>query len=133
MSHTSFLSHIANYSQECCIYRLLEAQAVRDSNAIAIAAPGRTPLTYGRLCMHIANVVNTLNAMGLGRNECVAIVLPNGPEMAVAFIAVATCATSAPLNPAYQKNDTERKQIFSCPCRAGVSALCRFSSPNGSR
>jgi acyl-CoA synthetase (AMP-forming)/AMP-acid ligase II/acyl carrier protein len=39
--------------------------------------------------------------MGVGRNDRVAIVLPNGPEMAVAFLAVTAGATSAPLNPAY--------------------------------
>jgi acyl-CoA synthetase (AMP-forming)/AMP-acid ligase II/thioesterase domain-containing protein len=40
-----------------------------------------------------------LNGMGLGRNDRVAIVLPNGPEMAAAFLAVAAAATCAPLNP----------------------------------
>jgi len=43
--------------------------------------------------------------MGMGRNDRVAIVLPNGPEMAVAFVAVAAGATSAPLNPAYRANE----------------------------
>lgn len=33
------------------------------------------------------------------------MVLPNGPEMAVAFLAVASCATSAPLNPACRANE----------------------------
>ena len=87
------------------IHALLETQAERAPEAIAIAAPGRAPLTYGRLRIHIDYVVKTLNAMGLGRNDRVAIVLPNGPEMAVAFIAVAAGATSAPLNPAYQANE----------------------------
>ncbi|MDW8445146.1 MAG: hypothetical protein RML45_13470 [Acetobacteraceae bacterium] len=34
-----------------------------------------------------------------------AIVLPNGPEMAAAFLAVATAATTAPLNPAYREDE----------------------------
>ncbi len=34
-------------------------------------------------------VVKTLNKSGLNLNDRVAIVLPNGPEMAVAFLAVA--------------------------------------------
>ncbi len=33
--------------------------------------------------------------------------LPNGPEMATAFLAVASVATSAPLNPAYREEDFE--------------------------
>jgi acyl-CoA synthetase (AMP-forming)/AMP-acid ligase II len=45
--------------------------------------------------------------MGIGRNDRVAIVLPNGPEMAVAFIAVAAGATAAPLNPNYRQSEFE--------------------------
>ena len=37
---------------------------------------------------------------GLGRNDRVAILLPNGPELAVAFVAVLSYCTCAPLNPA---------------------------------
>ena len=67
-------------------------------------APGRAPLTYGRLYRHIDDVVQTLHAMGVGRHDRVALVLPNGPEMAVAFLAVAG-ATCAPLNPAYSADE----------------------------
>ncbi|MGI9262754.1 MAG: acyl--CoA ligase, partial [Woeseiaceae bacterium] len=31
--------------------------------------------------------------------------LPNGPEMAASFVAVAACATTAPLNPSYKKDE----------------------------
>ena len=88
-----------------CIYHLLKDQAKRTPNAPAILAPGRAPLTYGRLYGHIDDVVQTLHAMGLSRNDRVAVVLPNGPEMAVAFLAVAAGATCAPLNPAYSANE----------------------------
>jgi acyl-CoA synthetase (AMP-forming)/AMP-acid ligase II len=37
----------------------------------------------------------------------VAIVLPNGPEMAAAFVSVAAGATTAPLNPAYKAEEFE--------------------------
>ncbi len=46
-----------------------------------------------------------LNAMGLGRQDRVAIVLANGPEMAVAFLAVTAGATCAPLNPSYRAHE----------------------------
>jgi len=88
-----------------CIHHLLATQAEEDPNAIAITAPGRDPLTYGRLYTHLKNVVKTLNGMDIGRNDRVAIVLPNGPEMAVAFVTVAAGATSAPLNPAYRASE----------------------------
>lgn len=92
-------------SQPRCIRELLEIQAERNPDATAILGLGRAPLTYGRLLDHADCVVRTLNEVGVGRGDCVAIVLPNGPEMAVAFISVAAGATSAPLNPAYQASE----------------------------
>jgi acyl-CoA synthetase (AMP-forming)/AMP-acid ligase II len=78
-----------------------------DDAAPAIAAPGREPLSYAELRRHIERTVETLNQLGIGRNDPVAIVLPNGPEMAVAFVAVASGATAAPLNPAYREEEFE--------------------------
>jgi acyl-CoA synthetase (AMP-forming)/AMP-acid ligase II len=72
-----------------CLNQLLAAQMNRNPDANAIIAPGRTSLTYRQLTHHINHVVATLNSIGIGRNDRVAIVLPNGPEMAVAFLAVA--------------------------------------------
>jgi amino acid adenylation domain-containing protein len=55
--------------------------------------------------MHIDDVVEMLHTMGLGCNDRIALVLPNGPEMAVAFLATAAGATCIPLNPAYSANE----------------------------
>jgi len=85
--------------------RLVDAQAERDPEAVAILAPGRRPLTYGLLSRHIVDVVRALNSLGVGRNDRVAMVLPEGPEMAVAFIAIASGATCAPLNPLYRESE----------------------------
>jgi oxalate---CoA ligase len=105
MSYIDPARQSSTSGQGLSLHDVLATRAERDPEAIAIGAPGRRPLTYGRLRRHIAHVMKTLNAMGLGRNDRVAIVLPNGPEMAVAFLAVAAGATSAPLNPAYLAND----------------------------
>ena len=43
--------------------------------------------------------------MGIGRQDRVVLMLPNGAEMAVAFLAVATGATCAPLNPAHSADE----------------------------
>jgi acyl-CoA synthetase (AMP-forming)/AMP-acid ligase II len=42
----------------------------------------------------------SLATAGFGRGDRVALALPNGPEMAVALLAVTGCATCVPLNPA---------------------------------
>ena len=87
------------------IYRLLARQAQSRPDAIAVAAPGRPPLTYARLHARAGAMVASLNALGVGRNDRVAIVLPNGPEMAMAFLGVASAATAAPLNPTYRAEE----------------------------
>ena len=75
------------------------------SKDVAISAPGRTSSTFQELRNHIEITAAALNSRGIGRNDRVAIVLPNGPEMASAFLAVGACATTAPLNPAYTADE----------------------------
>ncbi|MCJ7766807.1 AMP-binding protein, partial [Candidatus Bathyarchaeota archaeon] len=79
--------------------------ARRSPETIAITAPDRSPLTYGRLGVHVGNMVETLNSLGIGRNDRVATVLPNGSDMAAAFLAIASGATCAPLNPDYREKE----------------------------
>jgi acyl-CoA synthetase (AMP-forming)/AMP-acid ligase II len=75
--------------------------------AVAIATSGSAPLTYAGLREIVGETIASLNAFGIGRGDRIAIVLPNGPEMATAFLAVASAATSAPLNPAYRADEFE--------------------------
>jgi acyl-CoA synthetase (AMP-forming)/AMP-acid ligase II len=79
---------------------VLQAQAAHNPEALAMLAPGRAPLTYGRLLRQVEETVQTLRGLGLQRQDRLALVLPPGPEMAVACLAVAAGATGAPLNPA---------------------------------
>jgi acyl-CoA synthetase (AMP-forming)/AMP-acid ligase II len=67
----------------------------------ALVDPGAAPLSYRNLRAHVAEIACALAQAGIGRTDRVAIVLPNGPEAATAFLAVATAATAAPLNPGY--------------------------------
>lgn len=71
----------------------------------AILAPGRPPITYAALRANVADLAAQLQALGLARGERIALALPNGPEMAVAFLATATAATAAPLNPRYRQEE----------------------------
>ncbi|MGH6932036.1 MAG: acyl--CoA ligase [Dongiaceae bacterium] len=72
---------------------------------LALAAPGRSPLRFGELNGLLETTLDRLNACGIGRGDSIAIVLPNGPEMAAAFLAVAAGATTAPLNPGYREDE----------------------------
>jgi acyl-CoA synthetase (AMP-forming)/AMP-acid ligase II len=73
--------------------------------ATALSAPGAVPLTYQMLRKLASETIAALNARGIGRNDRVAIVLDNGPEMAAAFLAIGAGATAAPLNPAYRAEE----------------------------
>ena len=76
-------------------------------DAPAIDAEARAPLSHAGLRHLMDEVRAHLNGLGIGRNDRVAIVLPNGPEMAAAFVAIGGCATTAPLNPAYRAEEFE--------------------------
>ena len=86
-------------------HRLLERQAERCPDALAVSAPGRPGLTTVGCSSRVDEVNADLSGLGVGRDDRVAIVLPNGPEMAVAFLAVASGATAAPLNPTYRAEE----------------------------
>ena len=77
----------------------------RPAPARAIGAPGREWLSTASLLEQVAGVRERLNAVGIGRGDRLAIVLPNGPEMAAAFVSVAAATCAAPLNPAYRDEE----------------------------
>jgi acyl-CoA synthetase (AMP-forming)/AMP-acid ligase II len=72
----------------------------------AIGAPGRPWLDGPGLARLAASVAATLAEHGISGGR-VAIVLPNGPEMATAFLTVAAVCCAAPLNPAYKADEFE--------------------------
>ena len=79
--------------------------AAHGADALAFGAPERDWMTYGGLRTLSNAVRDALHGCGIGRGDRVAIVLPNGPEMAAAFITIAQVAVTAPLNPAYREDE----------------------------
>lgn len=71
-------------------------------DAHAIGAPDRPWLSFAGLAAQTLSTLAALHGAGIGRGDRVAIVLPNGPEMASAFVTIAQGAVTAPLNPAYR-------------------------------
>jgi acyl-CoA synthetase (AMP-forming)/AMP-acid ligase II len=86
---------------------LPESLATDAATAPALGAPGRPDLSHEDLHQLIGDTVTRLNQLGIGRNDGVAILLPNGPEMAASFLAVAAGASTAPLNPAYREDELD--------------------------
>jgi acyl-CoA synthetase (AMP-forming)/AMP-acid ligase II len=84
---------------------LVDILHIGEPDALALLAPDTQPLTFGRLRAHVVELAERLAAYGVGRGERVAIALGNGPAMALSFLAAATCATAAPLNPKYRQEE----------------------------
>ena len=87
------------------IYQLLRTRAQDSPEAIALVSPGREPITYRQLLIQIDAIIESLGALGIGRHDRVALVLPNGIESAVAFLGISCAAISVPLNPLYKENE----------------------------
>ena len=79
---------------------LFDGLARRQPEAVAVLALGRAPLTFAALSDRLAALRAQLNTLGIGRGDRVAVALPNGPEVAVCFIAVIAAAVHVGLNPA---------------------------------
>jgi acyl-CoA synthetase (AMP-forming)/AMP-acid ligase II len=77
----------------------------KDPGATALSASGRADLSYGMFASLCGETAAALRARGLARNDKLAIVLPNGPDMAASFLATASAVTAAPLNPAYREDE----------------------------
>jgi acyl-CoA synthetase (AMP-forming)/AMP-acid ligase II len=90
------------------LYDLLQGHARRFAEVSAILAPDCAPLSYRRLFRHIDDVGRTLRTKGIGRNDRLAVLMPNGPELAVAIVAVAANAACASINPAYSAEELDR-------------------------
>ncbi len=87
------------------LYSIIEKQSKISPDALAILAPGKKPIPYRRLFSHMQIIALQLTQLGFRSGDRVALVLPNGPEMATAFLAVSSVCTCAPLNPSYRVDE----------------------------
>jgi oxalate---CoA ligase len=80
---------------------MMIASLIAGNNTLstALIAPGRAPLSHAALRSTLSNIAASLQQAGIGRSDRVAMALPNGPEMATAFLGVTAAAIAAPLNP----------------------------------
>ncbi|RST84433.1 AMP-dependent synthetase [Aquibium carbonis] len=102
----------------------------------ALLSPGRQACSHRRLASSVALVATRLAAAGLKPGDAVALLMPNGPEMAILFLAVSTVATAAPLNPGYREAelafylDDLGAKLLICP-KAGFEAAKSVARARG--
>jgi acyl-CoA synthetase (AMP-forming)/AMP-acid ligase II/acyl carrier protein len=95
---------------------MLAFNAARFGTLPAILGEGGLALSHRELHAQVTLTARALGAAGIGRGDRVAIALPPGPDSAVAFLAAASCATAAPLNPAYGTGEFD-SQLRGLPAR----------------
>jgi len=81
------------------IARLLEYQAKHRPSAAAILMPGGASIDYETLWCRVRALSFSLHARGMTARSRLAIVMPNGPDMAVTLLGVSSICTALPLNP----------------------------------
>lgn len=71
----------------------------------AILTPDGSVMTYAELREQMHTLVDQLRALGVTPTDRIALVAPNGPTMAIAYLASAVSACVAPLNPKYTETE----------------------------
>ena len=71
--------------------------AEQTPGAVALLSPGGEPTTYGELHETVSHLAGELRAFGLGGQDGVALLLPEGPELCVLLLATITAGIAVPL------------------------------------
>ncbi len=93
---------MAHSSGTNTIYSIIEKHANTQPEKTALIGIKRRPLSYQGLIKQIDYIGYILQQHVVNPKAPVSVVLPNGPEMAVSFLGVASNAICAPLNPNYR-------------------------------
>jgi len=78
---------------------LVNTRARSNPDRPALVMPDETFLSYGDLAAAISRVSRFLIERGLVRSKRIAVIMPDGPEMIVALLAISHVAVYVPLNP----------------------------------
>lgn len=88
---------------------LARAAAIRP-DAAALHAPGGPTISAVEMQSRVLAAAADLHRHGVRGGAAagrVALVLPNGPDLALAMLAAASAGTAVPLNPAYRREEYE--------------------------
>ena len=88
---------------------MLRGHAARAPGAPAILAPGRSPTSYGDLTTYVESIGAELRRHGISPSDRVALVVPNGPALAVAVLGAISVAQCAPLAPDHPRPQFDRE------------------------
>ncbi len=84
---------------------LVEKWSARSADSPAIIDTSGMVISYRDLSGIISSWKQALIRQGIGNGSRVAVVLPNGSDMATTFLGITAVATCAPLNPYYSRDE----------------------------
>jgi len=87
------------------LYDKLRGHAEEKPDSLAVIASQARALSYKELIEIVDNTVASLRRLGVRHDDRVAVVLPSGPELALAIISLAAGAVCVPLNPKLADDD----------------------------
>lgn len=93
---------------ESTLFQLLQEQAIKTPDKVAVEALNRRALSYEQLLQQIISTKHHLNFLGVEKAHRIAIVMPNGPELATACLSIISAASVAPINPDYKQSEYEQ-------------------------
>lgn len=85
--------------------QLFEQWALQTPTHEALLGVEQPPLTFAQMGKQLRTIRMAFRHLGLDRTSRLALLVPNGPDLALAFLAGVTSAICAPLNPAYRKEE----------------------------
>ena len=78
-------------------------EIIRSHNGTSLFNEEGVAIEYEFLVKNIEKIGRQISSIGMKNNKICALVLPNGIDMAISFLALANYATVSPLNPSYTK------------------------------
>lgn len=126
------MSYIPTQREHRTLYELLASNAADFCSDIALHLEDGSSLSWDQLQGRVLKLAQVLGSLGLGRGDRVALSLPQGSTLALSFLAVASCTTAAPLNPAYFEKDClfylEDLGAKACLLMEGVDSPARIAA-----
>ena len=112
-----------------CFPTLLSAFPLQTRRAALASIDGRKPVEHEQIRDFILQIGDQFSRMRVGRGHRVAVVLPNGPELALAILAVSTWACCVPMNANGAAEELEKDLLASgCDLLVGMDDGTAISS-----
>jgi acyl-CoA synthetase (AMP-forming)/AMP-acid ligase II len=93
---------VSNIADGATLLNLLE---IGSPEHPALTVPGGPTISYDSLRRQVYAAGRQLNSFGIRQGDRVGIVLPNGPEFVISFLAASAVAAAVPLNPVYTQEE----------------------------